>query len=229
MSLYINKQKCAGNVGFDDIQKIFDDYGREKITDVCITNINRPTSPIPDDIFSGMFNVEHLRFGNNYLYDKLDENIFTPLVNMTKLELNNCSIGHLPEKIFASQVNLKSLDLHSNALMDLPENIFANLTNLNHLYLNHNSLTDSLPTGIFKPLTQLKTLYLFNNSLTFESGDFDTLVNLEYLDISENRCGAIRSPLFSNNLNSLIHLNIKNTPLKFKTSRPTDQFIVISS
>lgn len=117
------------------------------------------------------------------------------LLHPTSLSVNYCSvqgnnIQKLQGQVFAPLVNLRELYLSNNNMHEVASDSFLGLSNLRSLHLNDNKLS-YFPKDFFSPLGSLETLILKNNNMkTFDKseGVFDDLTTLTTLDLSSNQC-----------------------------------------
>ena len=111
-------------------------------------------------------------------------------INYVNLSYNKLE-GQIPADRNLS--NLGNLYLHNNEYTGLSE--FSNLPNLRYFYC-HNQFTDGAP-GIsgtipdFSSCPRMYYLIMYNNAFTsYETGAFESLYQLKYLDISNNSLSA---------------------------------------
>ena len=127
--------------------------------------------------------------------------------------------GQIPA--FRNLSNLSELYLHNNKYTGLSE--FSNLPNLRYFYC-HNQFTDGSP-GIsgtipdFSSCPRMYYLIMYNNAFTsYETGAFESLYQLKYLDISNNELSSqaleqIIEDLYSNYTTTPrggVTVNVKN-------------------
>ena len=106
-----------------------------------------------------------------------------------KIDCSNLGLRSIPREL---PDYTTILDLSGNALTSVGSDALAGLTLLNVLDLHNNNLTH-INESAFRDLQNLQTLYLQNNklnitddSISFSPRTFETLFNLEKLDISNN-------------------------------------------
>ena len=128
----------------------------------------------------------------------------TSFDRMPKLEilcLKNNQISQIRNNTFAGLSNLQELYLSNNVLDDdsIEDDAFKGLSGVQILMLDNNLLR-SVPNAVYS-LEMLTKLSMRNNKLTFISaGDFNSLENLEILDLGENRILLIENKAFPSTL-----------------------------
>ncbi|CAC5360990.1 unnamed protein product [Mytilus coruscus] len=93
--------------------------------------------------------------------------MFSPLANLTELNLHSTHLRWIPPKVFQSLHSLKRLTLQGNSLSSWNDGTFENMTNLRCLNIEGNYIhlinDSSFPNGM---LDRLETLDLSNNHFT---------------------------------------------------------------
>uniref|UniRef100_A0A224X852 Putative insulin-like growth factor-binding protein complex acid labile subunit n=1 Tax=Panstrongylus lignarius TaxID=156445 RepID=A0A224X852_9HEMI len=113
--------------------------------------------------------------------------VLSPLTNLQRLSMKNCSLTSLPANTFNKFTNLEELDLSMNPLNDAFIHLLNPLERLEHLDMSYSDL-EYISNNTFSKMTSLKTLTLSGNSLKkLESGVFQNLTNLRVLKLSN--CG----------------------------------------
>jgi len=148
----------------------------------------RTTGAIPN-----LNSCSDLRYLNLY-YNAFSSG--TPnLQSALNIDYVNLSYNKLTGQIpaYRNLSNLSQLYLHNNKYTGLSE--FVNLPNLRYFYC-HNQFTDGSP-GIsgtipdFSSCPRMYYLIMYNNAFTsYETGAFESLYQLKYLDISNNSLSA---------------------------------------
>lgn len=134
---------------------------------------------------------------NNHLGDLSSSTVFSKLVNLRILNLNNNVISHLPSDI-GCLVNLEIFTMEHNQLVELPREIGL-CTRLLELHLGFNSLT-RLPLEIGY-LTHLTQLILHRNHLLEVPESVTNLrSSLKQLDIACNDLRIFPSKFHTMNL-----------------------------
>jgi Leucine-rich repeat (LRR) protein len=116
----------------------------------------------------GLISIETLSFGTNLFHKQpIPIKSFHNLTTLLEISMEGCNFEKdIPD--FSPLVNLTSLDLSFNRLQGvIPENMMT-MTALQHLQLNNNQLVQTIPTSITQ-LVQLQSLNLgmnlFNGNL----------------------------------------------------------------
>ena len=129
------------------------------------------------------------------------------LYTATSISLTSRNIALIDQDTFANFVNLKVLRLDSNQIESIQPILFSDLKLLTKLNLNSNEIKQSLDPNIFDSLKNLETLDLSKNSLTFISpSTFLQLTKLKELKLCCNLIETLHRDLFMN-LTSLKHLD----------------------
>lgn len=127
-------------------------------------------------------------FGNRI--DNVEKDAFGDLVSLEVLSLQDNKIISLHPGIFDPLLNLELLDLQINKISTLNENIFQNLANLNFLYFHYNKL-ETIPKNLFKHNSKMIEISFYENKIKFIDPNtlhVNHLVNLEYIDFTNNLC-----------------------------------------
>ena len=169
-------------------------------------NYNR-LEELPAGLFDGLDNLERLELAENSL-GELPADIFDGLSKLEVLYLFANDLSALPDGVFDDLDNLRFLLLRHNDLRELPADLFDDLDNLEHLSLGFNDLDlDELPSDFFSAFPKLTWLDLsgigkdiqgdYTGTMTTLSYDwFDSLSDLEYLDLSFNELSALPADVF---------------------------------
>lgn len=108
------------------------------------------------------------------------------LVNLQRVYLARCRLGHLDDLTFQGLTNLVELDLSDNMLTSIPVAALSELPALMRLSLGRNPIR-RLNAGSFRSLRFLVTLELSSCQIeTVEVGAFDGLKTLEWLKLDGN-------------------------------------------
>ena len=126
----------------------------------------------------------------------------------TNLDLSYNVITELPRHSFAFLLDLYHLNLDCNQIFSIDDHAFANLSKLHFLNLTHNNI--SYIDGIlFRDTTSLKSLHLKYNSLT-TIPEVANLINLEFLDLSNNHISRAYFPPLYENLTAIDTIVLSN-------------------
>lgn len=142
----------------------------------------------------------------------IDENTFRNCKNLSILILEENSLTSIDENSFNENLKLEFLTLERNLFTTLPEKVFANQQNLKTLILN--MAVPYLPENIFNSLINLETLDLGQNHLReLKVQWFKNLRKLRYLSLYHNSLQELPLNVF-NNLDSIIRINLAINTLK---------------
>ncbi|BBM86432.1 leucine-rich repeat domain-containing protein [Candidatus Uabimicrobium amorphum] len=142
-------------------------------------------------------NLQTLRISHNPLVHFPQ---MSPCTRLEELYLNNCSL----ESMCADFPQLKMLNLEYNELQKLP----LHSPHLRFLFANNNQITHIENLAICK---NLQYCYLRNNSLEKISNEIGNCVQLEELDLSNNKISTLPSTM--ENLKNLRYLYLENNPI----------------
>ena len=113
------------------------------------------------------------------------------LVNLQRVYMSRCRLGHLDDLTFQGLTNLVELDLSDNMLTTLPVTALSELPALMRLSLARNPI-QRVPTAAFRSLKYLMALELSQCEIEFvEDRAFDGLKNLEWLKLDGNALKSI--------------------------------------
>ncbi|GBM18447.1 Leucine-rich repeat-containing protein 15 [Araneus ventricosus] len=161
----------------------------------------------PEDIPNSTIRLE-LR---NYLVNELLPQDLCDLVVLEELKLQQSRIETVDNATFASNPKLEGLDLSQNSLTSLSSSIFTDLSRLRHLDLSSNFI--EFMEGAFIDLVNLEQLNLRDNRLPqLTTRSFVGLHKIQYLNLDANNISTIEVGTFQY-LTNLAHLIISNNPL----------------
>uniref|UniRef100_A0A914M054 Uncharacterized protein n=1 Tax=Meloidogyne incognita TaxID=6306 RepID=A0A914M054_MELIC len=122
----------------------------------------------------------------------IDEKIFLNLASLKYLDLSGNKLSQLKDSLFSKLVNLETLLLDNNQINSLDDGIFNSLTKLKTLTISNNRLK-KITKNVFKNLQNLESLNLQNNFIeSIDDEAFSYLLSLKHLDISNNRIGKLK-------------------------------------
>ncbi|XP_061165648.1 toll-like receptor 4 [Saccostrea echinata] len=159
--------------------------------------------------------LSKLYLQNNIIYE-----LNGPIVGMKSVfhaDFSNNFCRYISPRFFEDFRNLSHLDLSYNALGENLENdvdgkIFQNLSMLTSLNLTRNRIL-RLPAKIFQNLLQLENLNLSYNSLGEFKLPISHMVNLSYIDLSDNQLSTMnketRNMLDAVSQEKIVYLNLK--------------------
>ncbi|WJX75445.1 Ulp1 peptidase [Trifolium repens] len=130
--------------------------------------------------------------------------------NLSTLIINIAPFSYVPERFFKYMNSLTILDLSYNRRLEsLPKSI-TNLRSLVSLILKEcYSLKHVPPLG---ELQALSRLVISNTSIEYAPEGLEKLINLKWLDLSNNKCLNLEFGTFSSYLTKLQYLDLRNTP-----------------
>jgi Leucine-rich repeat (LRR) protein len=138
---------------------------------------------LPDGLFDSCTALKVVNLSHNKLIE-LETSSFQSLVSLEELDLSYNSIKELDSNMFLCNKKLIKLRLYTNKITKLNEDFLKGLSQLTHLDLAYNEMF-SLPECPFDNC--LKVVNLSHNKfIELETLSFQSLVNLEELDLSYN-------------------------------------------
>ena len=155
--------------------------------------------------------ITELHLSKNRI-SKIEENTFTGLTKLKFLNLRNCSISSIHQNGLHDFISLNTLILYGNELTHITFGQFDNLGELRLLSLEHNKLM--LRTCEFQSLINLEKLNLAHNVIdTIPSNCFSDLKNLKYLDVSHNKIQTLKNSILPES-GPLEFMGLNNNSLK---------------
>ena len=147
--------------------------------------------------FAGLTQLKTLDLGSNRIIT-ITDSAFSPLTNLTTLDLSTCGLTSVGSADFAGLDALQNLYLGGNNFATVPAPVFSALGNLQVLQLQSSGLT-SLPPTALQGLTSLQTLHLNDNSslTTLDAGTFGGLASLQTLWIQSNGLTSVAPTTFT--------------------------------
>ncbi|GLT44494.1 hypothetical protein SLA2020_183860 [Shorea laevis] len=121
--------------------------------------------------------------------------------------------GEIPEQIFSSNMALVHVLFDSNNLKGPIPSTLGLVKSLQVIRFDNNSLGGSVPLNL-NNLTSLQELYLSNNNLNGPLPYLTGMINLNTLDLSNNRFSTSVIPTWVSSLSSLTTLRMENTQLQ---------------
>ena len=163
---------------------------------------------VPALAFSGLsglqeLNIQTFNFEWSAMKIELEQDAFTGLNDLRKLNFTHNNLRTLPKATFCGLNSLVVLNLSSNYLQDISNigfgagDIHGCRIPLETLDLSHNSLT-KLPSDAFSQLPKLQTLKLEGNKIIeLEDHAFGGLQSLQTINLSNNHLDELPPELFS--------------------------------
>lgn len=195
--------------GLDQVQEIHMSLNFQKINLSSTTFVNVP-------------NLRFLTLGKSLISTalNLDPSPFSPLPNLTVLDLSNNNIANIRPSLLKGLVNLKVLKLQHNNLARLwkdanlggPVLFLQEVPNLKTLVIDSNGL-DEIPAGALRGLKDLRELSIGNNLLNrLKNSVFDDLISLKVLILQKNLITSVRPEVFKTPLSNLSLLIMDKNP-----------------
>ncbi|XP_070508353.1 protein artichoke-like [Chironomus tepperi] len=148
--------------------------------------------------------------------EKIPENAFNHLGNLTWLSLSGLGISSLHKDTFKALTKLEGLSVTSAALYSLEPELFANQGNLVDLTLAYNYI-EELPVGIFAPLVNLGKgnsqdgINMYENRIKrLNISSFGEHPHLQELNFASNRIDGIQRGLFSKFSSNIVKANFNS-------------------
>jgi len=136
----------------------------------------------------------------------MEEDTFTDLRNLAKLELGQNKIRKLPKKLLWRSKQLQHFWAHENEIESLDKDFFSKNKNLMQVNLWNNKIESVHPES-FKLLNKLKYLYLGGNRISeLDENIFHENVQLEVLYLGSNKIKVLPKKLLWT-LKNLDHFN----------------------
>jgi Leucine rich repeat len=110
----------------------------------------------------------------------------TTLPDLERLSLSKNRLETIANQSFTKTTNLEYLDLSYNNIASLERAAFEGLSSLEQLLLDHNRLS-TIDLVAFKPCANLSRLVISENSLVSMTAREGTTLNVQLLDITDNR------------------------------------------
>ncbi|XP_066574328.1 toll-like receptor 3 [Amia ocellicauda] len=150
----------------------------------------------------------------------LDPSPFSPLKNLSILDISNNNLANINSGLFSSLQNLKILKLQHNNLARLWKNanpggpalFLKDLPQLRVLQMDSNGF-DEIPSDGFRGLFQLQELDLsLNNLQVFPESVFDDLTSLKVLKLQKNLITSVTEQVFKPAFSHLSTLHLEKNP-----------------
>eukprot|EP01018_Ginkgo_biloba_P025010 Gb_27827 [translate_table: standard] len=180
-------------------------------------NSNKLIGPIPPSL-GYLRELSWLDLANNHLtgslpVSRLNGSGLDMLVNAKHFHLHNNKLsGSIPLDIFHLKMQLVHVLLDSNSFEGEFPSTLSLLPDLEIVRLDRNSLEGPIPSTISQMKT-LNALYLSNNKLSGPIPDLSGMINLQYVDLSNNQFDMSEAPHWFWSLQSLTNLVIENGKL----------------
>ncbi|XP_042341594.1 toll-like receptor 3 isoform X2 [Plectropomus leopardus] len=195
--------------------------GLGQVEELYMSN-NHQTVNLSSKSFVNMNNLRVLTLGKSLISEavNLDVSPFSPLLNLTYLDLSNNNIANFRENTLEGLVNLKVLKLQHNNLAVLwkSANLGGPVLFLKHtqrlvtLQMDRNGL-DEIPAGALRGLSDLRYLSLATNLLnSLQDSIFDDLKSLQKLYLQKNLITTVRPEVFKTPLSNLSLLVMDKNP-----------------
>lgn len=176
---------------------------------------NCSLTAISSDAFKLQENLQQLELDENNLRSVDWTAVLKPLVRLERLNLRKTGITSLPGDAFDQNLYLRELILADNEIhhLDVVTTLGHNLHSLRFLDLSNCNLQDRLSEEAFRNASNLRILNLSGNPM-FASDLNPVLSHLPKLDkLSLSNCSLRRLPESFDSLQELQDLDISNNPL----------------
>ncbi|GFR80007.1 Toll-like receptor 4 [Elysia marginata] len=136
-------------------------------------------------------------------------------LSVREIRLQNNKIHAVPCTALQNLVSLRILDLSMNIIEKLYNCSFSGLVSLEHLWLSHNQNITSLPALVFESLNNLQELDLSHNMINnIDPGLFKNLTTLVSLNLCNNWLTKLKNGTFKG-LSSVVFLSLKANRLRY--------------
>ncbi|CAH1119390.1 unnamed protein product [Phaedon cochleariae] len=171
-----------------------------------------PLRVIDKTAFLGLQNLESLELSFSLNSDLSIDEIFSPLINVQWLSIDNNNLKNLPKHLIKRLGQLRYFNVESNDLHFISNDFFHSHTQLKDIRMSYNELK-YVETGTFRNMPNLESVSLCGNKIEYiQSGSFANLPNLTGVMLSHNYIHRM-SPNAFVNLTSMNHLNLQNNLL----------------
>uniref|UniRef100_A0A7E4W5T9 Protein flightless-1-like protein n=1 Tax=Panagrellus redivivus TaxID=6233 RepID=A0A7E4W5T9_PANRE len=179
----------------------------EQMTQMTWLKLNRAQlERVPDEL-SRLTNLEHLQMTRNMLTNVHGELSDLPHLRSVIVRNNQIKTSGIPTDIFRMK-DLTIIDFSNNSLRDVPSNLeYAKCTIV--LNLGHNNI-ENIPNQVFSNLVDLIYLDLSDNKLDVLQPQIRRLINLQVLKLSNNPLNHFQLKL-SQSMKTLRVLTLRNT------------------
>ncbi|XP_054460517.1 toll-like receptor 3 [Anoplopoma fimbria] len=195
--------------------------GLGQIKEIHMTN-NRQTIDLISTSFVSVTSLRVLTLGRSLTVEAVnkDPSPFSPLLNLTVLDLSNNNIANIRENMLEGLVNLKVLKLQHNNFARLwksanlggPVLFLKDTVRLTTLQMDSNGL-DEIPAEALRGLSNLSEISLANNLLNhLKDSIFDDLNSLQVLNLQKNLITAVRPKVFKAPMRNLRLLLMDRNP-----------------
>ncbi|KAK6924438.1 Leucine-rich repeat-containing N-terminal, plant-type [Dillenia turbinata] len=138
-----------------------------------------------DVVLSGSSRITEITLDQAGYSGSLSSSSSWNLPYLETLDVSNNFLSNSVPDSLSNLTRLRRLSLSGNSFSGKIPTSIGSLYNLEELYLDHNEFEDRIP-GSFNGLTSLKRLELQGNKLYDEFPNLGYLINLYYLDVSDN-------------------------------------------
>ena len=206
----IHLRNCSISIihkaGFSDLKKL---------SFIDLRNNHLTHSTILQSTFSQLIKLDILLLGTNPLGSIKEQNTFSGLESLRKLDISNAKITEINELVFKPLKSLVYLDLSGNLMHQVLQDngdVLKNLPLLHFLSLSNNNIVN-VNKSMFQYSKVLKNLDLSNNKLvSWNSELFSKLTSLRYLRLDNNRITFIHEGMM-HALSNLKSLALSGNPL----------------
>ena len=184
------------DLSFNSINHIDDYFFTENIRLSSINLSNNKLKEINDTAIKNLFHLETFDLSYNRIAKLQDT--FLDNDNLRCLKLGNNSISAISDFAFVKLPNLHVLKLDHNKITEINSLVFSKLPMLICLLLNGNCISH-VSMNAFTMMTKLKVLQLRDNCIKVINNNFLKNIDLESLDLGNNRTKSVKSDIFQCN------------------------------
>jgi Leucine-rich repeat (LRR) protein len=199
MSQFIAKtssQAAQISISINKVQLVGKDFLAFENLELKSFKLKDSNHELNERSFDGCENLELLDLSMNALCDRLEVGLFSKLVYLRRINLNNNQIRTLTAGLFRGLGYLEELLLSHNKIELVEEDTFAGLDKLELLNFNHNHLR-YFNADIFSGLSNLEQLFFAHNGVLEVEKPKLELSKLRRVDFSENKLKKLDASFFT--------------------------------
>ncbi|CRK91455.1 CLUMA_CG005124, isoform A, partial [Clunio marinus] len=195
--------ECFVDVAVREKGKLLSEPRDSEISTLTFIN-NKNTKYLPDNVTTTFPSLQTF-IASDCSIKEIHKTNFVGLSKLKNLYLFRNQLANLEGKVFSDLISLENLELQNNAIDHIDRNAFHGLGKLKILYLNYNKINELHPET-FASLSSLETLYLDNNAIIhIDRNTIRGLGKLERLILENNKLDKLEDEMFAS-LSSLKRL-----------------------
>ena len=208
---HLTTVKLANNSLSTLDEHLFSELSSLKTLDLSGNHLT--SSQISKRLFKDLTGLTKLFLSHNDLTQfEESENVFIPMSESLKvLKLNHNNINKLANQTFMPLEQLTELDLSNNQISSIDKLTFSGLKSVKHLLLGHNNI-DVIHEQSFKHCSRLLVLDLSHNALSSAPEALLSLDGIQTIDLSNNLINSVIGASFLKMAN-LWRLQLNNNKL----------------